>query len=196
MHSQGINCRNYSTDYAKCYRARAWSKYFVALRRLLWCVECGQKMLTHARDWDYVCHTLKDGTTKRCRVQTQENRSNTYATVNNVTGVKSRKPESVCCSPELNRLQAQEQLDTAHILAQRSRAFSVRFVAAKSRINLPLSHIDPISSRVHLPCTNRNLHAILRRGDRAAPATAKRAVRIICGVEIDVKAPIFERFRL
>jgi site-specific DNA recombinase len=48
------------------------AKHFVALRGILWCSECGQKMNAHARDWDYVYHVQKDGTKKRYRAQKQE----------------------------------------------------------------------------------------------------------------------------
>jgi DNA invertase Pin-like site-specific DNA recombinase len=46
--------------------------HFVALRGLLWCGECGQKMGSHVRDWDYTYKKLADGTKARYRIQKQE----------------------------------------------------------------------------------------------------------------------------
>lgn len=44
----------------------------MALRGLLWCAECGQKMSAHVRDWDYTCKKRADGTKARYRIQKQE----------------------------------------------------------------------------------------------------------------------------
>lgn len=71
------------------------AQHFVALRGILWCTACGQKMMTHARDWDYVYHKLKDGTKKRYRAQKAEVKVKYVCGGQQHYGLKCRKPEYV-----------------------------------------------------------------------------------------------------
>lgn len=71
------------------------AKHFVALRGLLWCAECGQKMHAHARDWDYVYHRQKDGTKKRYRSQKGKLKVKYLCSGQQHYGHKCRKPEYV-----------------------------------------------------------------------------------------------------
>ncbi len=69
--------------------------HFVALRGLLWCAECGQKMGTHVRDWDYTYKKLKDGTKARYRIKKQELRIRYICGGQQHYGFKCRKPEYI-----------------------------------------------------------------------------------------------------
>lgn len=71
------------------------AQHFVALRGMLWCGECGQKMATHARDWDYVYHTLKDGTRTRYRAEKGHLKVKYVCGGQQHYGFKCRKPEYV-----------------------------------------------------------------------------------------------------
>jgi site-specific DNA recombinase len=71
------------------------ARHFVALRGLLWCAECGQKMHPHARDWDYVYHTLADGTKTRYRIQKNHLKVKYCCTGQQHYGFKCRRPEYV-----------------------------------------------------------------------------------------------------
>ena len=71
------------------------AKFFVALRGLLWCGVCGQKMQTHVRDWDYTYKVLKDGTKARYRVQKSNLRIKHVCGGQQQYGLKCRKPEYV-----------------------------------------------------------------------------------------------------
>jgi hypothetical protein len=69
--------------------------HFVALRKMLWCAVCGQKMNAHVRDWDYTYRRLKDGTKARYRIKKQELRIKYVCGGQQHYGKKCRRPEYV-----------------------------------------------------------------------------------------------------
>jgi len=71
------------------------AKHFVALRGLLWCGVCGQKMHTHVRDWDYTYKRLKDGTKARYRIKKNNLRIKHVCGGQQHYDFKCRKPEYV-----------------------------------------------------------------------------------------------------
>ncbi|WP_414692092.1 recombinase family protein [Phototrophicus methaneseepsis] len=71
------------------------AKHFVALRGLMWCSVCGQKMGTHVRDWDYVYHTLKDGTRQRYRIKKEKLKIRHVCNGQQHYGKSCRRPEYI-----------------------------------------------------------------------------------------------------
>ena len=71
------------------------ARHFVALRGMLWCGECGQKIHPHARDWEYVYHNLADGTRTRYRIQKNHLKVKYCCGGQQHYGFKCRAPEYV-----------------------------------------------------------------------------------------------------